>query len=206
MADVTTQHSGRQLRSIISRATASIQGDKATPTNAMHQIVGTYETAVTAQRKKERVLNLSEFGVKDARYAAFMEADAMIGVQVESVTRHAKDHAEQLRAELHTVPEVGNAVVAREIRDYLRTMSPAEVDHFLSQTSDPETVSAVVHGPKILALGSDTAREAMLRAYNTAHRPDKLQLLDDCETLISAVEGYADIVKRQLRDDLGLSE
>jgi hypothetical protein len=191
----------KQARSIIPRITADMtQQMGGQTTAALHQLADTFDKEVADLERTVRNSNLSDAGREytvNERRAAF---EAFTQVQVDAHTKAAREHAAQLEAELSMVPAPDNFFVISQIWKRLDSMSASDVDALLTQSNDPQLVSAVFSAPAIFQYGSEGARQRLLFNYNKATRPERLALLDDARTFIEAIANYRDMLVRRFKE------
>jgi hypothetical protein len=171
-------------------------------TKTLRSIVDTGEIQIKSTHKKLREQVWSPAGAELLKNEAIAEGVGMIKLLADAATKNARDHRGQLDRELSQVPEPPNAFLAHEVRQELKALDKSDRDFFLTRTSDPQLVSAVLHGPTAFPLGSDDARARMLSNYNKTHRPDKVALRDDAHAFVFAVEDFVEDAARHLRDVL----
>jgi hypothetical protein len=140
-------------------------------------------------------VNPSAPAVNEAR----AEFDGITAVQVDAVTKHARDHAAQLEQELAQVPEP-NFYIASQIWKRLDAMDASDLNLFLSRTSDPQVVAAVMNAPSAFPYGSNEARAQMTANYAREHKPAQHALLSDNRHFIDAVQNFRDMLVRKFRD------
>jgi hypothetical protein len=138
-------------------------------------------------------------GLELMTHEAMLKAESVIDMSALKATAAARDHLDQLRSELSSVPEPTNPFAAAMIWQKLDGTAPHERNTLISRTTDPMVVSAVLHAPSVFQLGSDDARRRMLESYNRAHRAAKVALMGDLADFVAVVDEVASGIKRELR-------
>lgn len=188
-----------QVESIIPRVTADLRADlRGSADSTCKSIVSIARTTVRDVDRRLRDFAYREDAAQLLKHGSIAEAEGMVAITVDSATKPLREHAAQLEAELADVPAI-NEFRATEIRQLVRGMDRREADTLVSRSHDPEVAAAVLHGPRSFPIASSDAMQRMLSGYNKTHRPQQTALLDDARTFVSAVEGFADTVKRELR-------
>jgi hypothetical protein len=167
-------------------------------TATLHRICDAFDSAVRALDKKLTSQNWTPAGREFAINEAKVEFDAFTQALADGAVKHAKAHASQLEAELAQVPEP-NFFIASQIWKRLDAMNASEIDVFLSQSDDPQVLSAVMSAPAAFPYGSPAARGKLLMNYARAHKPEKVALLNDCNQFTDAVQNFRDSMVRSFK-------
>ena len=190
------------LKSLIARHAAELpEAERPTFVDVAHSLIASASEQVSAyERKRQEPM----FAVNEpARlYLAGQLRDEATAAMKSAVDRALKPVYERLaraRDAASSIPAVDPAA-AREVRDVLRSLPPAERNHAVRSSDDPVVASAVVNAPGskfILDVGNG-AVETLVQNYNRVHRPELVATISSSEALIDRVTMFQASVKNQL--------
>jgi hypothetical protein len=123
-------------------------------------------------------------------------------VSVAAKIQHDTDHLSQVNEVLQHVPPPSNPMGALYVWQKPDRMKPEDVNYLLSQSSDPELLSAVWHAPSAFPIGSPDARKRLLDNFNREHRAADFQMAQSLRDRIEAVKNFRDLVMRELKERL----
>jgi hypothetical protein len=132
----------------------------------------------------------------DAARAARKVREHNLTTIVDRVAGLARDQQlPQLVAELAKIPSV-DVHAEREVRAWLLTITnEREREERLRNETDPLLLAAAINAP--FPLVSDGSRKFLTASYNQQHRRALVDQADAVDSFISAVDGVADMVRRQ---------